>query len=102
MSQRKPSEKLRSQIKERAKNICEYCKSQAAYSSQPFAIEHIKPFIEGGKPCLRILLSLVRAVTDTNTCTQPGAIRSHEKKFSFSIQESKNGSSISLGTEISQ
>lgn len=27
-------------------------KSQAAFSSQPFAIEHIKPFIEGGKTVL--------------------------------------------------
>jgi hypothetical protein len=52
MSQRKPTEKLKLQVKERAKNICEYCRSQSAFSSQPFAIEHIKPFIEGGKTVL--------------------------------------------------
>ena len=52
MSQRKPSEKLKLQVKERAKNICEYCRSQAAFSSQPFAIEHIIPFIENGKTML--------------------------------------------------
>ena len=49
---RKPTEKLKSQVKERAKHICEYCKSQAAFFSQPFAIEHIKPFVEGGKTIL--------------------------------------------------
>lgn len=52
MSARKPSEKLKTQVRERAKNICEYCRSQAAFSSQPFAIEHIKPFVAGGKTVL--------------------------------------------------
>ena len=46
---RKPAEKLKFQVKERAKNNCEYCTSQAAFSSQPFAIEHVKPVVEGGK-----------------------------------------------------
>ncbi len=49
MSPRKPSEKLKNQVKERANNVCEYCRSQAGFSSQPFAIEHITPFIIGGK-----------------------------------------------------
>ena len=52
MSQRKPSDKLRLQVKKRARNICEYCRSQADFSSQPFAIEHIKPFVLGGKTVL--------------------------------------------------
>ena len=52
MFPRKPSEKLRLQVKKRAKNICEYCRSQADFSSQPFAIEHIKPFALGGKTIL--------------------------------------------------
>jgi hypothetical protein len=52
MSSRKPNEKLKNQVKERANNICEYCLSQADFSSQPFAIEHIIPFIKGGKTVL--------------------------------------------------
>lgn len=52
MAQRKPSEKLKLQVKIRARNICEYCRSQAEFSSQPFAIEHIKPYIAGGKTVL--------------------------------------------------
>lgn len=55
MFSRKPTEKLKNQVKERAKNTCEYCQSQALFSSQPFAIEHIIPFILGGKTTLNNL-----------------------------------------------
>ncbi len=40
--------KLKEQIYERAKGLCEYCKSPANISSQPFAIEHIIPQSKGG------------------------------------------------------
>jgi 5-methylcytosine-specific restriction endonuclease McrA len=52
MPSRKPNEKLKNQVKERANNMCEYCLSQASFSSQPFAIEHITPFVLGGKTVL--------------------------------------------------
>lgn len=52
MPHRKPTEKQKRKVKERAGNICEYCYSQAAFSSQPFAIEHIIPFVAGGKTIL--------------------------------------------------
>ncbi len=52
MSVRKPTEKLKRQVKERADNICEYCRSQAMFLSQPFAIEHITPFVSGGRTVL--------------------------------------------------
>ena len=49
MPQRKPSEKQKLEVRKRAENICEFCRSQADYSSQPFAIEHIIPVVSGGK-----------------------------------------------------
>ncbi len=52
MPQRKPSEKQKIKVKERAGYVCEYCRSQSGFSSQPFAIEHIAPFIAGGKTIL--------------------------------------------------
>ncbi|MDQ3062012.1 MAG: HNH endonuclease [Acidobacteriota bacterium] len=52
MLRRKPSEKQKQQVKKRAANICEYCRSQADFSSQPFSIEHIIPFVHGGKTVL--------------------------------------------------
>ena len=52
MSRRKPSEKLKQQVIKRAADTCEYCRSQAGFSSQPFAIEHIIPFVSGGKTVL--------------------------------------------------
>jgi 5-methylcytosine-specific restriction endonuclease McrA len=52
MPSRKPTEKQKQQVRERAGHICEYCKSQADFSSQPFAIEHIFPFVLGGKTVL--------------------------------------------------
>ncbi len=36
-------------VKERAGNICEYCRSPASYSTQPYAVEHIIPLSRGGK-----------------------------------------------------
>ena len=55
MSQRKPSEKQKNKVKNRADFICEYCQSLSAFSSQPFAIEHIIPFVSGGKTVLENL-----------------------------------------------
>ena len=52
MPNRKPTEKQNRQVKKRAANLCEYCKSQADFSSQPFAIEHLFPFVLGGKTVL--------------------------------------------------
>jgi hypothetical protein len=41
--------KLRKMIAERARGCCEYCLSQASFSTQSFSIEHIIPSIKGGK-----------------------------------------------------
>ncbi|MAT99918.1 MAG: HNH endonuclease [Anaerolineaceae bacterium] len=35
-------------VTERANGLCEYCKSPADYSPQPFSIEHIFPISAGG------------------------------------------------------
>lgn len=40
---------------ERAKQCCEYCWSQARFSTQSFAIEHIQPISRGGKTSLENL-----------------------------------------------
>jgi HNH endonuclease len=42
------SSKLKIFVFERAKGFCEYCKSPANISSQPFVIEHIIPKSKGG------------------------------------------------------
>lgn len=52
MSRRKPTEKQKNAVKTRSVNVCEYCRSQVGFSPQPFAIEHIIPFILGGKTIL--------------------------------------------------
>ena len=49
MSEHRVSPKLRQQVAERAKYCCEYCQSQARYSPDPFAIEHIQPIAKGGR-----------------------------------------------------
>lgn len=40
--------KLKSQVIEQANNLCEYCKSPANYSPNPFCMEHIIPQSKGG------------------------------------------------------
>ncbi len=42
------SVKLKNTVYQRASGLCEYCKSPAAFSPQPYAIEHIFPKIKGG------------------------------------------------------
>ena len=42
-------EKLKQLVFGRAKGLCEYCKSPANISSQPFVIEHITPKSKGGQ-----------------------------------------------------
>ncbi len=43
-----PSE-IRNLVSQRAKNLCEYCQSQADYSTESrFAVEHIIPVSAGG------------------------------------------------------
>ena len=40
---------LKELVIERAKGLCEYCKSPANISSQPFVLDHIFPKRKGGK-----------------------------------------------------
>jgi hypothetical protein len=42
------TQQQRNLIKQRANNCCEYCKSQAKFSSDSFSIEHIIPRSKGG------------------------------------------------------
>lgn len=40
---------LRRLTMSRAQNCCEYCLSQARYSTHSFVIEHIRPKVRGGR-----------------------------------------------------
>lgn len=42
------SESLRQFVTERACGCCEYCRSQEAYATERFSIEHIQPRASGG------------------------------------------------------
>lgn len=44
--------KIKKDVSLRAKYLCEYCKSPANISSQPFAVEHIIPKSKGGETVL--------------------------------------------------
>lgn len=39
-------------VAERARDCCEYCRSQARFATQTFSVEHIKPRSQGGKTTL--------------------------------------------------
>ena len=49
MSSKRPSRGLSRQVAERAGWRCEYCKSPAAFSTQPFEVDHIIPSSRGGQ-----------------------------------------------------
>jgi hypothetical protein len=46
---------MRREVFERAKGVCEYCKSQAGYATEPFAADHIIPRSKGGQTILENL-----------------------------------------------
>jgi 5-methylcytosine-specific restriction endonuclease McrA len=39
---------LKELVRQRARNCCEYCLSQAQFSPSPFSVEHIDPLAKGG------------------------------------------------------
>jgi 5-methylcytosine-specific restriction endonuclease McrA len=39
---------LKQRVFERARGLCEYCRSQARYAVDPFVIDHIQPVSRGG------------------------------------------------------
>jgi len=47
--------RLRREVVNRARELCEYCRSQAAFGLQSFSVEHITPRHKGGKTILENL-----------------------------------------------
>jgi hypothetical protein len=47
--------RLRQQVFQRAKGCCEYCRSQALYTTEAFEVEHILPTIRNGPTTLENL-----------------------------------------------
>jgi hypothetical protein len=45
----KVSAKLRREVRGRAQELCEYCRSNSAFSDSPFDVEHIIPISAGGE-----------------------------------------------------
>lgn len=52
MSESRVTAQQKKAVAERANGCCEYCKSQARFSIQPFSIEHIIPKSQGGETTL--------------------------------------------------
>jgi 5-methylcytosine-specific restriction endonuclease McrA len=100
MSARKPTEKLKQQVKTRADNICEYCRSQAVFSSQPFAIEHITPFVLGGKTVLSNLAFACQGCNGSKFTHTRGHDSVTRSEVPYLIRENKNGAIILSGTKI--
>jgi hypothetical protein len=48
MSEPQITAKLKAEVAQRANGCCEYCRSQAQFSPDPFSIEHIMPRSQGG------------------------------------------------------
>ncbi len=48
MSEPRVPAALRRRVEARAAGRCEYCRSPASISSQPFSVEHILPKVRGG------------------------------------------------------
>ena len=55
MSERRVTARQKAAVTERARNCCEYCRSQADFSPQTFSVEHIVPRQRGGPTTLENL-----------------------------------------------
>ncbi len=65
MSEKHVPAEMRRLVVERANNCCEYCRAQARYSSDPFTVDHIIPFVLGG---LTVIADLAYCCYDCNQC----------------------------------
>ena len=83
---------LRELIFNRAKGLCEYCKSPANISSQSFAIEHIIPKSKGGKTISENLALSCQGCNNYkyNKITVIDAITNHKAKLFNPRQEKWN------------
>jgi hypothetical protein len=54
LSERIPK-RLRQEVTHRAQQRCEYCLSPLAFATEPFAVEHIVPFVLGGPTAIENL-----------------------------------------------
>ncbi|WP_394801667.1 HNH endonuclease [Rhodoflexus caldus] len=82
----------------RANGLCEYCKSPAKISLQPFVIEHVIPQSKGGNTTEDNLARLLaRDVTTTNTIKYKAKIPYHNRMYLCSIRDSNNGTNTSHG-----
>lgn len=52
MSEPRLTAQQKQAVAQRARGLCEYCQSQARFSSDPFSIEHITPRSRGGTEAL--------------------------------------------------
>ena len=52
MSEGRVSASQKREVVERARGVCEYCRSQARVATQPFSVEHISPRSRGGETTL--------------------------------------------------
>jgi hypothetical protein len=49
MSDERVSAEVRAQVAERARDVCEYCRSQGRFAMQAFSVEHIEPRSQEGR-----------------------------------------------------
>jgi hypothetical protein len=49
MTRKRPAEKLKMLVRERAEGYCEYCLCRESYATERFSVEHIIAFAAGGQ-----------------------------------------------------
>lgn len=52
MAERSVGRRLKREVRERAREICEYCRSQESFAMQSFSVEHVVPLHAGGESVL--------------------------------------------------
>jgi hypothetical protein len=92
---------LRKVVRDRARNLCEYCCCPADYSSDPFTVDHTQPRQAGGKAFSKTLPGLAKAVMAANISELPSLIPKPSKTRHSLTRASKHGRIISSGVLIS-
>jgi len=81
----------------RAKDCCEYCKTQRRLIGMPLVVDHIVPQILEGSDELENLCAVVTAVMNSKVLEPLAAIRLRANLYCFLTRVHKSGTNTSTG-----
>lgn len=96
------STKQKAEVKKRARNLCEYCRSPASYATQVFSVEHINRRQKGGDNLSENLAFACQGCNSHKHTKVMGLDPLTSKRVRCTIRASSAGATTSPGATTSR